>query len=517
MTWSFDGRAFAKKVKNPSYGVRGHIGQARSIIECPSCGLKFNQSNTQAWPGLPIGVKFDPSDQELLAHLAAKVEQDTVKAHPFIDEFIPTVDEEDGICYTHPEKLPGVRHDGSSTHFFHRPAKAYTTGTRKRRKVQMGEETGSGLEMRWHKTGKTRPVVENGKQIGCKKIMVLYVSLSKKAKADKTNWVMHQYHLGVQEEEKEGEFVVSKIFYQTQPRQCGLVRKEDGDDSEHVVTEMVEQQAYSYHHSSPSTLSNSNNTHGAPPPPPKSARPLQGQAVKQHKGLLATIAEDVERLQASLSGHSHNTVQSSDQSNMAVGYDSTTLSCKSGCKIQGSANYSAQCSPELGEKDTCCSEERTHPDPYGGAEVDVIRAPIVQSRCDGTIGASEIAETLNAEVLNFLSSENLDITLRLQRNSDVTNLDKGANEECVGKDGGDMGANQECDGKDGDKVANKADFSSSLENIILDTPPDFLLESFLNSQESTDWFGKKKFWSDSSQKTDDGTFLDFIRDSQSSV
>ncbi|KAJ4899261.1 NAC domain-containing protein 73-like isoform X2 [Raphanus sativus] len=32
---------------------------------------------------------------------------------------------------------------------------------------------------------------------------------------------MHQYHLGTNEEEKEGELVVSKIFYQTQPRQCG--------------------------------------------------------------------------------------------------------------------------------------------------------------------------------------------------------------------------------------------------------------------------------------------------------
>jgi len=33
---------------------------------------------------------------------------------------------------------------------------------------------------------------------------------------------MHQYHLGDKEEEREGELVVSKIFYQTQPRQCGV-------------------------------------------------------------------------------------------------------------------------------------------------------------------------------------------------------------------------------------------------------------------------------------------------------
>nr|BAC42793.1 unknown protein [Arabidopsis thaliana] len=32
---------------------------------------------------------------------------------------------------------------------------------------------------------------------------------------------MHQYHLGSSEDEKDGEPVLSKVFYQTQPRQCG--------------------------------------------------------------------------------------------------------------------------------------------------------------------------------------------------------------------------------------------------------------------------------------------------------
>ena len=60
----------------------------------------------------------------------------------------------------------------------------------------------------------------NGKQKGCKKILVLYTNFGKNRRPEKTNWVMHQYHLGQHEEEKEGELVVSKIFYQTQPRQC---------------------------------------------------------------------------------------------------------------------------------------------------------------------------------------------------------------------------------------------------------------------------------------------------------
>ncbi|KAL4311005.1 hypothetical protein GQ457_01G056400 [Hibiscus cannabinus] len=184
---------------------------------CPGCGHKLE--GKPDWLGLPAGVKFDPTDQELIEHLEAKVEGKDMKSHPLIDEFIPTIEGEDGICYTHPEKLPGVTRDGLSRHFFHRPSKAYTTGTRKRRKIQTECDLQSG-ETRWHKTGKTRPVMVSGKQKGCKKILVLYTNFGKNRKPEKTNWVMHQYHLGQHEEEKEGELVVSKIFYQTQPRQC---------------------------------------------------------------------------------------------------------------------------------------------------------------------------------------------------------------------------------------------------------------------------------------------------------
>ncbi|XP_059634877.1 NAC domain-containing protein 75-like isoform X2 [Cornus florida] len=185
--------------------------------QCPGCGHKLE--GKPDWVGLPAGVKFDPTDQELIEHLEAKVEAKDSKSHPLIDEFIPTIEGEDGICYTHPEKLPGVTRDGLSRHFFHRPSKAYTTGTRKRRKIQTECDLQGG-ETRWHKTGKTRPVMVIGKQKGCKKILVLYTNFGKNRKPEKTNWVMHQYHLGQHEEEKEGELVVSKIFYQTQPRQC---------------------------------------------------------------------------------------------------------------------------------------------------------------------------------------------------------------------------------------------------------------------------------------------------------
>lgn len=61
----------------------------------------------QDWPGLPKGVKFDPSDQEIIWHLLAKVGVGDSKPHPFIDEFITTIEVDDGICYTHPKHLPG--------------------------------------------------------------------------------------------------------------------------------------------------------------------------------------------------------------------------------------------------------------------------------------------------------------------------------------------------------------------------------------------------------------------------
>ncbi|GFS41281.1 NAC domain containing protein 10 [Actinidia rufa] len=150
---------------------------------CPSCGHQINcqeKTGIHDLPNLPAGVKFDPSDQELLEHLEAKAWSDACKLHPLIDEFIPTLQGEDGICYTHPERLPG----------------------------------------------KTRPILHNGKVKGYKKILVLYTNYGKQKKPEKTNWVMHQYHLGNNEDERDGELVVSKVFYQTQPRQCGSITKE---------------------------------------------------------------------------------------------------------------------------------------------------------------------------------------------------------------------------------------------------------------------------------------------------
>ncbi|KAK7316481.1 hypothetical protein VNO77_35540 [Canavalia gladiata] len=215
-SWLIDIGGFARKVKNTSLSTADQIKDCGAYRECPKCHYHITNSDvSHEWPGFPVGVKFDPSDVELLEHLAAKNCIGNREQHMFIHEFIPTLEGDQGICYTHPENLPGAKKDGGSVHFFNRTVNAYATGQRKRRKIH--HQHGLTEEhVRWHKTGRTKAVIEDGVHKGFKKIMVLYIRSNKGSKPYKTNWVMHQYHLGKEEDEKDGEYVVSKIFYQQQ-------------------------------------------------------------------------------------------------------------------------------------------------------------------------------------------------------------------------------------------------------------------------------------------------------------
>ncbi|XP_027361224.1 SUPPRESSOR OF GAMMA RESPONSE 1 isoform X2 [Abrus precatorius] len=235
-SWLVDKSRIATKIKSASGACDPErvIWKSNPTKACPNCQHTIDNSDVaQEWPGLPKGVKFDPSDQEIICHLLAKVGVGNSKLHPFIDEFISTLDEDYGICYTHPRNLPGVKQDGSASHFFYRAIKAYNTGTRKRRKIQ-DQDFG---DVRWHKTGRTKPVFLSGVQKGCKKIMVLNVGNIRGGKTEKTNWVMHQYHLGTEEDEKDGEYVISKVFYQQQ--QVKLGDKDDQDVPETAEATVV--------------------------------------------------------------------------------------------------------------------------------------------------------------------------------------------------------------------------------------------------------------------------------------
>ena len=70
---------------------------------------------------LSAGVKFDPTDQELIEHLEAKVSAGSARFQSLINLFIPTIDSEHIICYTQPEKFPGKTPIGrllAQTHSF---------------------------------------------------------------------------------------------------------------------------------------------------------------------------------------------------------------------------------------------------------------------------------------------------------------------------------------------------------------------------------------------------------------
>ena len=62
----------------------------------------------QSWPGLPRGVEFNPSDGDLLWHLAAEVGNGQAERHPFINKFITSVVDDRGFSYTHPRDIPGM-------------------------------------------------------------------------------------------------------------------------------------------------------------------------------------------------------------------------------------------------------------------------------------------------------------------------------------------------------------------------------------------------------------------------
>ncbi|XP_073278572.1 SUPPRESSOR OF GAMMA RESPONSE 1-like [Primulina huaijiensis] len=223
--WLIDGRGLAKKVKNAGLPAGNQIKDCGVKMECPNCQYQIDNTEvSEDWPGLPAGVKFDPSDVELLGHLAAKCGVGVSEPHEFIDEFIPTLEGDEGVCYTHPENLPGAKADGSSVYFFHRIINAYASGKRKRRRIILAKDSTAKGCVRWHKTGKTKLVMKNVVLKGFKKIMVLYGTSEKGSKPDKCNWIMHQYHIGDEEDERDGEYVVSKIFYQQQ-KETGNIEK----------------------------------------------------------------------------------------------------------------------------------------------------------------------------------------------------------------------------------------------------------------------------------------------------
>lgn len=159
----------------------------------------------QSWPGLPRGAQFNPSDSDLLWHLAAEVGNGLASRHPFINEFIKSVDENRVFGCTHPQDIPGVRQDGRASYFFHKKFKFYNNENDK--------------YISWQKSGTPRSIILDGSLRGCKEVFVLYAYKTNDNSPQRTDWRLHQYHIKNAMKGEE-ELVVSKIFYNSQKNRC---------------------------------------------------------------------------------------------------------------------------------------------------------------------------------------------------------------------------------------------------------------------------------------------------------
>nr|ABF94699.1 No apical meristem protein, expressed [Oryza sativa Japonica Group] len=164
----------------------------------------------QGWPGLPRGVEFNPTDSDLLWHLAAEVGNGQARRHPFINEFIKSVDETIGFGYTHPQDIPGIRQDGCASYFFHKNFK------------ECANENSKCI--RWQKSGNPISITLDGNLQGCKEVFVLYAYETDGNNPQITDWRLHQYHIESTEKD-EGELVVSKIFYELEKNQFKWAEK----------------------------------------------------------------------------------------------------------------------------------------------------------------------------------------------------------------------------------------------------------------------------------------------------
>ncbi|KAL5218886.1 hypothetical protein ABZP36_019570 [Zizania latifolia] len=158
----------------------------------------------QGWPGLPRGAQFNPSDSDLLWHLAAEVGNGKARRHPFISEFIKSVDETIGLGCTHPQDIPGIRQDGFASYFFHKNFKVCNNENDK--------------YISWQKSGNPISIVLDGYLQGCKEVFVLYAYETDGNSPKITDWRLHQYHIKNTEKD-EGELVVLKIFHKSEKNQ----------------------------------------------------------------------------------------------------------------------------------------------------------------------------------------------------------------------------------------------------------------------------------------------------------
>ncbi|OEL35640.1 NAC domain-containing protein 8 [Dichanthelium oligosanthes] len=177
-------------------------GASQQFFTVPLC--------LQSWPGLPRGVEFNPSDSDLLWHLAAEAGNGLAERHPFINGFIKSVDDDRGFSHAHPQDIPGVRQDGRGSYFFHRRFESYSNE--------------GDANISWKKIGTSRSIILDGPLQGCKEEFVLYADMASDKSSQETGWRLHQYHIR-NTVKNEGELVVSKIFFESRNNPCELAEE----------------------------------------------------------------------------------------------------------------------------------------------------------------------------------------------------------------------------------------------------------------------------------------------------
>ncbi|XP_020398503.1 SUPPRESSOR OF GAMMA RESPONSE 1 [Zea mays] len=192
------------------------IEQLNSLFYCLYC--TSIPLHSQSWPGLPRGVEFNPSDSDLLWHLAAEVGNALAERHPFINEFIKFVDDVREFICTHPQHIPGVRQDGRASYFFHRSFEPYINEN----------DVNNCLK----KIGSHRSIILDGTLMGCKEVFALYADMPSDKRSQETDWRLHQYHLQ-NTVKAESEIVASKIFLASRNSLCELA------EETHIESEWV--------------------------------------------------------------------------------------------------------------------------------------------------------------------------------------------------------------------------------------------------------------------------------------
>ncbi|KAI3673715.1 hypothetical protein L6452_39843 [Arctium lappa] len=138
-----------------------------------------DSSSASKQPHLPPGFRFHPTDEELVVHYLKK----KAASAPLPVAIIAEVD----LYKFDPWELPAKATFGEQEWYFFSPRdRKYPNGARPNRAATSGY---------WKATGTDKPVLTSGgtQKVGVKKALVFYGG--KPPKGAKTNWIMHEYRL----------------------------------------------------------------------------------------------------------------------------------------------------------------------------------------------------------------------------------------------------------------------------------------------------------------------------------